>query len=411
MVGVFPGFAACASLLFSLAGAPAWAAEDAADAAGAEVDFTGNIEAEGRYFLQDSAHPGPSRQNISLAGEAKLDVYWKDGDSIFTIAPFVRLDGADGKRTHFDLREAKWVGVFDPFEISIGIDKVFWGVTESAHLVDIINQDDALEDIDAEDKLGQPMLAVTFDAGSGLLTGYILPWFRERRFPGADGRPAGPLAVDRSQTIFQSGDNNWHADWAMRWSQYVGAFDFAVSYFSGTARDPRFQLGLGASGEPVLVPRYDLIDQAGLELQGTFGALLVKGEAIHQWNDQDDFFAFAGGFEYSFYGIRGGSGDLGVLAEILYDDRGASADNPFEGDIFLGARWAANDVAGTTILAGGIFDLNSSSKLVNIEASRRLGDDWKITLDARFFFNVAAADPLLPFADDDFLQLRIARFF
>ena len=388
--------------------APAWAADDAADF---EVDFTGNIEAEARHFFQDSVPPGPSRHNASLAGEAKLHIYWNDGDSILTISPFARVDGVDGRRSHFDLREAKWVGVFDPFEIRIGIDKVFWGVTESVHLVDIINQDDALEDIDAEDKLGQPMVAITYDAGVGQLTGYFLPWFRERRFPGADGRPAGPLVVDRSQTRFQSGRNNWHADWALRWSQYIGDFDLAVSYFSGTARDPRFALGLGAAGEPVLVPRYDLIDQAGLELQGTFGALLVKGEAIYQWNDQDDFFAFAGGFEYSFYGLGDGASDIGVLAEILYDDRGSNAGNPFEGDLFLGARWSANDVSGTTILAGGIFDLNSSSKLANIEASRRLGDDWKITLDIRLFLDVAPADPLQPFADDDFFQLRIARFF
>ena len=392
----------------ALISTPARAADDADDF---EIDFTGNIEAEARHFFQASAHPGPSRHNASLAGEAKLHIYWNDGDSILTISPFARVDGMDGNRSHFDLREAKWVGVFDPFEIRIGIDKVFWGVTESVHLVDIINQDDALEDIDAEDKLGQPMVAITYDAGVGQLTGYLLPWFRERRFPGADGRPAAPLLVDRSLTEFQSGNNNWHADWALRWSQYIGDFDLAVSYFSGTARDPRLTPVLSLTGQPVLAPRYDLIDQAGLELQGTFGALLVKGEAIYQWNDQDDFFAFAGGFEYSLYSIGEGASDLGVLAEILYDDRGSNAGNPFEGDIFLGARWSANDVSGTTILAGGIFDLNSSSKLANIEASRRLGDDWKITLDARFFFDVPATDPLNPFADDDFLQLRIARFF
>lgn len=376
-----------------------------------EIDFSGNIEAEGRYFTQGSAHPGPSRQNLSLAIDARLEIDWKDGDSQLTISPFARVDGSDGNRSHFDLREAKWVGVFDPFEVRIGIDKVFWGVTESVHLVDIINQDDALEDIDGEDKLGQPMVAITYDAGPGLLTAYLMPYFRERRFPGADGRPAAPFLVDRRQTEFQSGGNNWHADWALRWSQYIGAFDMAVSYFSGTSRDPRFSLELGASGQPVLIPRYHLIDQAGAELQGTFGALLLKGEAIYQWNDFDDFFAFAGGLEYSFYGIRGGPSDLGLLAEILYDDRGDSADNPFEGDLFLGARWSANDVEGTTILAGGVFDMNSSAKFANIEASRRLGDDWRITLDARFLFNVPVTDPLKPFADDDFFQLRLARFF
>ena len=42
----------------------------------------------------------------------------------------------------------------------VGAAKVFWGTAESRHLVDIINQTDAVEDIDEEDKLGQPMVKV-----------------------------------------------------------------------------------------------------------------------------------------------------------------------------------------------------------------------------------------------------------
>lgn len=378
---------------------------------GYESDFSGSIEVEARYFNEPSGHTGPRRQTASIAIEPKLDVYWKDGDSILTIAPFARLDAADSHRTHVDIREFKWVGVFDPFELRIGVDKVFWGVTESAHLVDIINQDDQLEDIDSEDKLGQPMVALTVDTGFGFLSAYALPYFRERAFPGYRGRPAGPLMVDADQAIFQSGDNNWTTDWAARWSHSVGALDLGLSYFSGLSRDPRFALGLDVNGGPVLLPIYDQIDQVGAEIQGTFGAVLVKFEAIRQWNYIEDYTALAGGLEYTFYGLGGGASDFGVLAEYLYDSRGRFGPSPIEKDLFVGFRWSANDVASTTILAGAIFDLNESTTLINVEASRRLNDNWKITLDARLFPQVDPWDPLIFFEDDDFIQLRLARYF
>jgi len=43
----------------------------------------------------------------------------------------------------------------------VGINSVFWRVVESNHLVDILNQTDLIEDIDGEEKLGQPMISLS----------------------------------------------------------------------------------------------------------------------------------------------------------------------------------------------------------------------------------------------------------
>ena len=67
-------------------------------------------------------------------------------------------DQNDDERTHFGLREFNILRVDDRWELRLGIGEVFWRVTESQHLVDVINQTDFLEDIDREDKLGQPMI-------------------------------------------------------------------------------------------------------------------------------------------------------------------------------------------------------------------------------------------------------------
>ena len=65
---------------------------------------------------------------------------------------------------------------------------VFWGVAESVHLVDIVNQADFKEDIDGEQKLGQPMAMFTLEDDQASLSLFALFGFRPRAFPEEQGR-------------------------------------------------------------------------------------------------------------------------------------------------------------------------------------------------------------------------------
>ena len=62
-------------------------------------------------------------------------------------------------------------------------------------------------------------------------------------------------------------------------------------------------------------------------------------------------------------------------------------------------------------LVGGIFDLKKSTKLFFVEASRRLGDTWKMTLEGRFFATVSDKEFTYFIRDDSFLQLSISKFY
>lgn len=386
----------------------------AALASPAQADFDwqleGNIEAELRVFPTDADGEGRKDVNLSLSIDPIAELFFGRDHSI-TINPYVRLDQNDGRRTHFDVRQLKWIGVFDDWEVRIGADKVFWGVTESVHLVDIINQDDLVEDTDGEDKLGQPLVSVSYLSDFGTLTAFIMPYFRDRTFPGRDGRPRGPLFVDNSQAIYGAGNNQWNPDWALRYKHFIGAFDIGLSYFSGLSRDPDLIPGFKGD-EPVLVPFYDKINQVGVDVQATFGGWLLKFEGITvDPRNSERFWSFAAGFEYTFFQVFESPADIGVLVEYVFDDRGANGPSPFESDLFFGLRWEGNDEQTTRVLGGVIFDLDTSAKTVFVEASRRLGDTWRVTLDARFFMDTPPFDPLFVFRRDDFIQLRLARFF
>lgn len=378
----------------------------------------GFFEAEGRWFPQNSRDGAPDHLIGSMAMEPTIEYSWSGGSQFLRFTGFARVDTVTENRTHADVREAKYVGAFGPLELTIGVDRRFWGVTEAVHLVNIINQVDTLEDVDFEDYLGQPLISAAYTTKLGTFSAFLMPYFRERLFPMGEDRPNLPIRVNRTLTQYSSGNNNWHPDWALRWSLREGPVDLGVSYFHGFSRDPQLLLNINSQGRPELIPRYNVIDQVGIDLQATLGSMLLKFEGIHRWDPVKDYAAFAAGFEYTFYGVSSGGADLGVLAEYLYDERGKgrplipgyppfSNVSPYDDDIFVGLRWSGNDIASTEILGGAIFDLDTKGKAFVIEASRRIGQNLRISLDGRFFTSVSTRDILWPARDDDFIQLKL----
>jgi hypothetical protein len=193
---------------------------------------------------------------------------------------------------------------------------VFWGVTESRHLVDIVNQNDQVEDIDSEDKLGQPMINLNVYRSWGDLGLFLLPYFRERTFPASDARLRGPLPVAKDKAMFESRDGKENLDIALRWSHVIGNWDIGLAYFDGTSREPRLVPAPDEGGTPALIPFYDLIRQASADAQLTEGAWLWKLEALHRDGHGDRFSAAVVGFEHTTFGVRGTSADLGFLIGI-----------------------------------------------------------------------------------------------
>ncbi len=127
----------------------------AAPSPGRVFELNGHVAVEGRLFFHEPLYPEQNRNNASIALAPEF-YYGFDSGSSLIFVPFLRVDSQDSERTHFDIRELNFLFLGDPWELRLGIGKVFWGVTEFVHLVDIINQTDLVEDIRAEDKLGSP---------------------------------------------------------------------------------------------------------------------------------------------------------------------------------------------------------------------------------------------------------------
>ena len=192
---------------------------------------------------------------------------------------------------------------------------------------------------------------------------------------------------------------------------FIGDWDIGIAHFYGTSREPRLFPGANASGQTVLIPFYDLINQTSLDVQATKGNMLWKFEGYHRRGQGKAFSALVGGFEYSFVGIFNTVMDLGVLGEYHYNDLGKAALTIFEDDIAVGTRLALNDAQSTEALFGIIFDRTTSGKFLNLEASRRIGDSVVAEFQARLFFGQSSQSPAFAFTRDDYVELNVSYYF
>ena len=108
-------------------------------------EWSGYVSVESRSFPQTAALPDQKRADVSVVFAPEYDLLYARGSQAISFEGFIRLDGVDRDRTHWDIRELFWEGVWDAWELRVGVRHIFWGVTESQHLVDIVNQTDLVE--------------------------------------------------------------------------------------------------------------------------------------------------------------------------------------------------------------------------------------------------------------------------
>jgi hypothetical protein len=154
-----------------------------------------------------------------------------------------------------------------------------------------------------------------------------------------------------------------------------------------------------------------------LDIQATFDIWLWKLEVIsNNGYDNDRYTAAVGGFEYSFFDVAESGTDIGVILEYQYDDReyDVSGSKIYDSIVF-GSRFAFNDEQSTELLIGLSIIEESHNQFWNIEASRRIGESWKLTIEARLISHVEDTkpleSPLYSVRNDSFVMIELARYF
>lgn len=367
--------------------------------------FSGQINIEHRQFFSQGQQEQDNWQSSVMVNP---EWYWdlNGGDSSFTFSPFYRYDAMDDERSHTDIREMYYLNAWNDYEFRVGINKVFWGVTESAHLVDVVNQTDVIEALDGEEKLGQPMIEFTSVKEWGTTDLILMPYFRERTYSGKEGRLRPALLIDTDNPLYESSQEERHVDYALRYTCMLGDWDLGISYMQGTDRDPYLLYKDGR-----LHPYYAQMKHTGLDVQGVVGDWLWKLETIYR-DSRDNYIAAVTGFEYTWVGALGLRWDIGLISEYLYDSRDENAASMGQNDWFGGIRLAFNDEDSTEILTGITQDLNNQDVyVIKMEASSRINNHFSTRIEAWLFENRTAEDLLYSFRKDDFMEFSIEYYF
>lgn len=361
------------------------------------------ISEEFRYFFNEPSFQGQEDFFPSYSLTPKFNIKFNDNNIIFR--GFFRHD-KDIRRTHVDLREFYYQTSISQYDFSIGYHQVFWGVVESNNLVDIINQNDAVESPFGNDKLGQPLSKFTYSSkNTGVFSFFLMPFHRKIVFPGKKARFRFPLVLNRNFIKYEKNNKKLKKDFAFRWNHYFDIVDIGLSYFNGNGREPIFNRN-------TFMAFYPMISQFGLDLQLTFETFLFKFEGIKRTADLQSFYAQVVGLEYTLNNVNGNGLDIGMISEYSYDDRGALAVNSLQNDVFIGTRFNWNDFSGTSLLVGLLSDIKYNSQSFSCDFSRRFKEVYKINLEFQYFLNIDSRELLLPFfINDHFFKIELSQFF
>ena len=217
--------------------------------------------------------------------------------------------------------------------------------------------------------------------------------------------------VDTSLTQYESSDKQHHIDYAVRWFKTIKIWDIGLSYFDGTSRDPTLIAGLNGLGQTVLIPRYDQLQQMGLDVQATIGRWLWKLEAVDRRIRTGDYWASVAGFEYTRSGFLKTRADVGWLMEYHYDSRQDRSLNPFDDDVMIGSRITFNDTASSQVLFGVIVDTNTREKAYFVEFSRRLRQSYTLNVELRAIGDADSGSALYSQRKNNFLQVELVKYF
>ena len=383
-----------------------------------EFTLEGNIKLEVRVFpdSQNTDDYGRDRLTENLSFSPRVS-YKADGYNL-SVKPYLSVDSVDSERSNIDLSELYVEFLRSGSELKLGIDTTFWGVTESRNLVDIVNQSNLAAEIDGDTKLGQPLVYWEKYSDQGNLQIHWLPYFRERIYPESRERLSIPFLS--KSTLYESGAEEHHQDFALRWKQSYSAIEVALSYFNGTSREPRL---VYFATDNSLHQAYDTISQVGFEFQWLYQQTTFKAEAIyregHRNNVEADFTskqpgfgAVTAGLEYNIYAVFATRADLGLIVELNRDLRPNTAPATlYDKDIYLGARLTANNFASTTALAGFTLDYDDGSTLFTAELSHRLNNNLRLSAD--IFWIIDASDELLlaTIEHDSYISLAMSWYF
>lgn len=389
----------------------------------------GEIGVEYRVFKDDE---NPNSQDWGLGAFSRLEAVYKEDQFYNVFRAMARVDAKDPGRNFVTIEDGYFsTRLFESGDIMLlGGYKIFnWTATEAFHPADQVNSRNYDGELENLEKKGELTVQVEFPLYEGTFSFYLFPRFEEPQLPSKSSRLGG-AGVDIGRAVVLDGDDAetnqyWVPQFGARVVQYLSWADFSFYALRHINRNypilgtqdyafvpiffSEFLLPLSEEVQPYYVPSW----QFGGTAQILLDPFILKIEAAHYMYDshkpifdlaryaldqtisdeeklreKEDHTEVAAGLEYALDHENGAQSMFLLEATSIFglekEERQRAA--IFQRDLFLGYRYAFNDVDGREILLSAITDLErSDERLYNVTFSQRLGNLWRVRSALRVY--------------------------
>ena len=287
---------------------------------------------------------------------------------------------------------------FDESQVLVGKSIRFWGALEVRNIADVFNPYDLRADPFYKTKLGVINAEYTRYTETGELS-FIVQLYEQPREMSAYPYVYYyfPKDITYSKDL-KTQHGRYRPNIYVKYSDsYEGdaySLDYNVIFQNGYDSQRYYTTHLIANNEIETNEHAYLVNKFITYDTLVSGATLYKLEAIFTDvlnNDQISDYSHLGlGVEHTILQVYD-EADLGLLAEYYsYDTIDGSKRNDlqlfevFQNDLFLGVRYSFNKGDDSTIVGGGIFDLDYDEDVYYFEYKTRIADSYKITFDYRY---------------------------
>jgi len=286
---------------------------------------------------------------------------------------------------------------YDEGQSLIGKSLRFWGALEVRNIADVFNPYDLQADPFYKSKLGVINAEYTKYTQSGELS-FIVQLYEQAREMSAYPYVYYyfPQSIKYTKDL-KTQNGQYRPNIYVKYSDSLDseyALDYNIIFQNGYDSQRYYTTKLTANSEIETNEHAYLVNKFITYDTLVIGATLYKLEAIFtdvlNNNEISDYLHIGLGLEHTIPQIYK-EADLGLLAEYYnYTTLESSKRNDlqlfevFQNDLFLGLRYSFNEGDDSTLIGGGIFDLDYNEDIYYLEYNTRIADTYKINFDYRY---------------------------
>lgn len=326
--------------------------------------------------------------------------------------PRIYVDILDQSRNRYLPLDAYLALYQKKFEVSLGLKRLSWGVSDFYNPTDVINRKDLEFNFFEPEKMAELMVHTKSQWGSlGPLKNInfeiaILPLFLKTPLPELDTRYrlAGTAnGLNYELDDYQQLPNGFdRVGIGASLKATISPVDIQLNYFHGPERLPGYFLNIDSSGSLRLRPFYYTIDMIGLNSEAAIGEFNFHLEAAYTYTGSNSRVPHDINFESnnalpsSYWTVVPGirwqknifdSQEI-ILALEYYLEQSPSSTlrdfRPFQNDLFFGIQYLSHNRLDTQAKLGVIKDLSHKETGIFVDVSTKTYKDLEVFAGALF---------------------------